>query len=276
MLAISTYIDAIPPLPTSVMQLSALRENPDRSLKDVIAIVETDSMLSAKILGLINTPFYGMKKEITSIAAACVQLGEATIYSTALLIGIRNNFPFDLSAYDMSERNFIFNTLMQMNLMKEWTRSIQPQHASELQLAAFLSGIGKILLSHILIEENKVDVFKEKIANDTPEWVAELEITGVSSLQVSTMMLRHWKVDNTIVAILEHTDSSEAIPENLQLPVAMMETVYHMWNNWDKSGEDIKHKALEGFSIYDETQRHVYENALHRTIKKLEEIRTVQ
>ncbi len=276
MLAISTYIDAIPPLPTSVMQLNTLRENPDRSLKDIIAIVETDSMLSAKILGLINTPFYGMKKEITSIAAACVQLGEATIYSTALLIGIRNNFPFDLSAYDMSERNFIFNTLMQMNLMKEWTRSIQPQHASELQLAAFLSGIGKILLSHILIEEQKVDLFKKKIENDTPEWVAEIEVTGVSSLQVSTMMLRHWKVDSTIVAILEYTDSSESIPEDLQLPVAMMETVYHMWNNWDKSSEDIKHKALEGFSIYDETQRHVYENALHRTIKKLEEIRTVQ
>ena len=276
MLAISTYIDAIPPLPTSVMQLSALRENPDRSLKDVIAIVETDSMLSAKILGLINTPFYAMKKEITSIAAACIQLGEATIYSTALLIGIRNNFPFDLSAYDMSERNFIFNTLMQMNLMKEWTRSIQPEHASELQLAAFLSGIGKILLSHILIEENKIDLFKEKIANDTPEWVAELELTGVSSLQVSTMMLQHWKVDNTIVTILKHTDSSESIPEDLQLPVAMMETVYHMWNHWDRSSEDIKHEALEGFSIYDETQRHVYENALHRTIKKLEEIRTVQ
>ncbi len=276
MLSISTYIGAIPPLPTSVMQLSALRENPDRSLKDVIAIVETDSMLSAKILGLINTPFYSMKKEITSIAAACVQLGEATIYSTALLIGIRNNFPFDLSAYDMSERNFIFNTLMQMNLMKEWTRSIQPEHASELQLAAFLSGIGKILLSHILVEEDSVRLFKEKVANNTPEWVAELEITGASSLQVSTMMLRHWKVDSTIVAILEYTDSSEIVPEDLQLPVAMMETVYHMWNNWDKSGDDIKHKALEGFSIYDETQRHVYENALHRTIKKLEEIRTVQ
>ncbi len=273
MLLVTRLIDATPPLPTSVMQLSILRLNPDRSLKDVIKIVETDPVLSAKILGLINTPFYGMKREITSIASACVQLGEITIYSTALLVGIQNNYKFNLDPYGITEEDFIFNTMMQMNLMNEWTRATQPEYANELQLAAFLSGIGKILISQILIKEKKVDLFKEKLQNNILEWVAELEIVGATSLQVSTLMLRHWGVDDRIIKILQYTDSSKSAPDNLKVAVSMMETVHHLWNNWKKSSEEIQHEAMLGYSIYDPTKLHFYENALHRTLKKLEDIK---
>ena len=273
MLILTKLIDSTAPLPRSVMQLNQLRLNPDRSLRDVIKIVEVDPVLSAKILALINTPFYGMRRKITSISAACVQLGELSIYSTALLAGIHSNFKFNLNPYGLSEQDFVFNTLMQMNLMNEWIRSSKPEYADELRLAAFLSDIGKIIISQLLIQEGKVDIFKEKLRNNIIESIAERDTVGATSLEVSALMLQHWDVNENIVKILQYTNSSKSIPDDMKIPVSMMETAHNLWHNWNKDSEEIRQEAMLGYAVFDTDTFYMYEQALNRVLDKLEIIR---
>ncbi len=273
MLILTKLIDSTSPLPRSVIQLNLLRSDPDRSLGDVIKIVEADPVLSAKILALINTPFYGMKRKITSISAACVQLGELSIYSTALLAGIHSNFKFNLDPYGLTEQDFVFNTLMQMNLMNEWIRSSKPKYADELRLAAFLSDIGKIIISQLLIQEKKVDVFKNKLQNNIIESIAEYDTVGATSLQVSAMMLEHWGVNENIVKILQYTDSSKRIPDDMKIPVSMMETAHTLWHNWNKDSQEIRQEAMMGYAVFDTSTFQQYEQALDRVLDKLENIR---
>ncbi len=273
MLLLTKLINETPALPNSVMQLNQLRLNPDRSLGDVIKIVEKDPVLSAKILALINTPYYGIKNRITSISSACVQLGELSIYSTALLAGIHSNFIFNLDPYGLSEEDFVFNTLMQMNLMNEWIRSSQPSYADELRLAAFLSDIGKIIISQLLHQEGKVALFKEKIHNNIIESIAERDTIGASSLEVSAMMLQHWGVNDNIVKILQYTNTSKSIPDDMKVPVSMMETAHTLWHNWNKDSQEIRQEAMMGYAVFDTSTFKQYEQALDRVLDKLENIR---
>ncbi len=273
MLSTTKFINDTPALPQSIMKLNELRLNPDRSLSDVIKIVETDAVLSAKILGLINSPFYGMRHKITSIATACVQLGELTIYSTALLASIHNSFKFNVDPYGISEKDFIFNTLMQMNLMSEWIRAVQPPYADELRLAAFLSDIGKIVISQVLIQEKKVALFKSKLYNNVFESIAELDTVGTTSLQVSALMLRHWGVSENIVKILQYADSSDSVADDMKIPASMMETVHSIWHNWGKKDDEIKQEAAIGYAVHDTDTFELYENALNRVLGKFKEIK---
>jgi HD-like signal output (HDOD) protein len=272
MLLLAKLIDATPALPASVMQLNKLRLNPKRSLGDVINIVEADVVLSAHVLALINSPFYGMKRKITSIASACVQLGELQIYSSALLVGAHHCFKFNLDPYGMSEQTFMRNTLMQMNLMNEWIRSVKPAYADELCLAAFLSDIGKIIISEVLHRENKVDLFKSKLRNNIIESIAELDTVGATSLQTSALMLRHWGLDANIVKILEYTNAPSSVPDEMKIPVSMMETVHSLWHDWHKNSNNIKDGAMLGYSAYDTESFQVYENALNRVLEHFKDV----
>jgi HD-like signal output (HDOD) protein len=251
MLLLSKMIDATPSLPQSVLKLNLLRSDPERSIKDIAKIVETDPVLSAKLLGLINSPYYGMKSKITSITTACSQLGENQIFSIALLVVLHNNYKFDLTPYKLSEQEFLFNTLTQMRLMNEWSKRIQPENANALRLATFLSDIGKILISHILIQEDKVKIFQERIASGIGITQVERDIIGATTLEISAQILQHWNVDEDVVDILRYTSKNSTTPDSLKNVVAMLESVHSLWNLWKGNSMNIRQEAILNFAMVD-------------------------
>ncbi len=251
MLLLSKMIDATPPLPQSVLKLNLLRSDPERSIKDIANIVERDPVLSAKLLGLINSPYYGMKSKITSITTACSQLGENQIFSIALLVALHNNYKFDLTPYKLSEQEFLFNTLTQMRLMNEWSKKIQPENANALRLATFLSDIGKILISHIVVQEDKVKLFQERVASGISITQVERDIVGATTLEISAQILEHWNVDEDVVDILRYTSKNSTTPDSLKNVVAMMESVHSIWHLWRGNTMDIKQEAILHFAMVD-------------------------
>ncbi|MEA1919585.1 MAG: HDOD domain-containing protein [Campylobacterota bacterium] len=262
MLLLSKTIDATPPLPQSVMDLNLIRLNPERSIKDISRIVESDPVLSAKLLGLINSPYYGMKNKITSITTACSQLGENEIFSIALLVALHNNYNFDLSPYKLSEKEFLFNTMTQMRLMNEWSKRVRPANANALRLATFLSDIGKILISHLLVQEDKVTLFHDKIATGISISQAERDIVGATTLEISAQILAHWNVDDDVVDILRYTAKNSTTPDALKHAVAMMESVHALWSHWRGNSIDIKQEAIMNFAMVDSSLYPSYEAAL--------------
>jgi HD-like signal output (HDOD) protein len=262
MLLLSKTIDATPPLPQSVMKLNIIRLDPDRSIKDIAKIVESDPVLSAKLLGLINSPYYGMKSKITSVTTACSQIGENQILSIALLVAMHNNYKFDLTPYNISEKEFLYNTMTQMRLMNEWTKKVHLHNANALRLATFLSDIGKILISHIIIKEDKVKKFQDKIASGISISQAERDIVGATTLEVSAQILAHWNVDDDVVDILRYTARNSITPDSLKGAVAMMESVHSLWNYWRHSSVDIKQEAILNFAMVDSSLYPSYEAAL--------------
>jgi HD-like signal output (HDOD) protein len=262
-------IDATPPLPQSVMKLNLIRSNPDRSIQEIAKIVESDPVLSAKILALINSPYYAMKSKITSITTACAQIGENQIFSMALLVAMHNNYKFDLSPYGLSERDFLFNTLIQMRLMNEWSKKVQVENIQALKLATFLSDIGKILISHLLIKEQKVKFFQDKIASGISLLHVEREIVGASTLEVSAMILQHWGIDKEVIDILRFTDKNSSTPDSLKSAVAMMESVHPLWSHWQKSPVDIKQEAIMNFCMVDTSLYQSFESSLERVLGEI-------
>ncbi len=268
MLVLSKRIDATPTLPQSVLRLGALRNDPDRSLAAVAAIVETDPVLSAKILGLANSSYYSAKGSITSISHACTLLGETEIYSMSLLLSLHNHFRFDLEAYNMNEQRFLHNTLMQTKLMNKWLKYLQTHHADALRLAAFLSDIGKILINQMLKEEGKTELFKAKLQRGISEHIVEMEVVGATTLEVSSMMLRHWQVPEAIVSLLYYTAKPQNTPDTLKAAVNMFESVHNIWQHWKASDDRIFQEALMGFAVFNPKLLPPYEKALKEVLQQ--------
>lgn len=68
-------VGELPTLPHVVQKLASMIGRPNVSAEDIGALIEKDQILSAKVLRLANSPFYGFPSRIGSVAHAVVVLG---------------------------------------------------------------------------------------------------------------------------------------------------------------------------------------------------------
>ncbi len=83
-------IKNLPSPPTVYEKLSHEFRTSDPSMEKVVDIVKTDPAISAKILHLVNSAFFGFRDSITDIAQAAMMLGTDVIRSLVLVTGVVN------------------------------------------------------------------------------------------------------------------------------------------------------------------------------------------
>ena len=65
-----------------------LIDNPKTSAREVSQLISTDQALTAKILKLANSAFYGFPREIATVNHAVVVLGFETVKSLGLSVSV--------------------------------------------------------------------------------------------------------------------------------------------------------------------------------------------
>jgi HD-like signal output (HDOD) protein len=77
-------ISTLPPAPGVYFQLNEVLSNPSSSIHDAAAVVARDVGLTAKILQVVNSAFFGLLRKVTTVNEAAALLGTATLRSLAL------------------------------------------------------------------------------------------------------------------------------------------------------------------------------------------------
>src|SRR3954470_23804320 len=78
----------LPTLPQVVAKVMQIVSNPMASASDLNEVISVDQALTAKVLRLANSSYYGFPQEITTIAQAVVILGFNTIRNLALSVSV--------------------------------------------------------------------------------------------------------------------------------------------------------------------------------------------
>ncbi|MEF3254034.1 MAG: HDOD domain-containing protein [Deferribacterales bacterium] len=189
----------IPPLPAIAQELLKLTRNDETSLKKIIDKIKTDQGFSAKILKLINSPFYALRKEITSIDQASMLIGAATIKNIVLSISIESFYQKNFSYYKMSGTELWKHSLETAVLAESIAKKLRLD-SDAAYLAGLMHDIGKIVLVDFLTQE----------INDYND---EKNILGITHQEVSSIILSKWGLATTIISAVEehHNISSEVI-----------------------------------------------------------------
>lgn len=69
------HIKSLPTLPGVVKKLCSVVENDESSVAKIADIISTDQVISAKVLKIVNSPFYGFPGRISTVNHAIVLLG---------------------------------------------------------------------------------------------------------------------------------------------------------------------------------------------------------
>ncbi|GAA0789423.1 HDOD domain-containing protein [Marinobacterium sediminicola] len=86
----NTFSSLIPPQPEVLLQLSRLCQQDDPDTAHIARLISSDVAVYASILKVINSPYYGLSNQITSIPHALSLLGINQVFSMVRLIILRN------------------------------------------------------------------------------------------------------------------------------------------------------------------------------------------
>jgi putative nucleotidyltransferase with HDIG domain len=82
----------LPPLPASVMRISALLSDMDKSQHAIADAISLDPVLSARILRLANSPNYALHGTVTNLLSAVSTVGNMAISDILVISGVNDAF----------------------------------------------------------------------------------------------------------------------------------------------------------------------------------------
>lgn len=213
MQAILASVETLPSLPGVVMHVLQLVNDVDAGARDFEEIISTDQALTAKVLKLVNSPFFGTRRRIASIPQAIVVLGMKSLQSVVLAAKTSRLLDRQLTPYGLGNGGLWKHSMSCATIAQQLaTRRNQDGSVQE---AVFVGGllhdVGKIILApHVAELQGDFDRACQAAGGNVVE--AEKAVLGVSHPEVGGLMGRKWDLPAPLIAMIAG-HHGEAVPE---------------------------------------------------------------
>jgi putative nucleotidyltransferase with HDIG domain len=195
---ITESIISLPTLSTVVSKMIQLVDNPKTSASSLARLIYTDQALTARILKLANSAYYGFPREISTVKMAIVVLGFNTVKEMGLSLsvfevfkGVDNDTTFDIS-------RFWQHSIGCGSAARMLGRRLNYHLTGEAFVAGLLHDIGKIIFRQYLSKEFMTIINRvSKGEVDLDE--AEMNIIGTTHSQVGAWLAEKWNLPRIIV-----------------------------------------------------------------------------
>lgn len=159
-------LNDIPTLPIVATRVTELINDPNSSSGDIAEVLKKDQVLTAKVLKLINSPYYGIPGEVTDVKRALAYLGFNTLAQLVLSISVISLFSENKNS-KFSMEGFWKHALATAVASEVIAKKISYPKPEECFTCGLLHDIGKIVLYQISPEEflNIINIAeKEKVS----------------------------------------------------------------------------------------------------------------
>lgn len=188
---ITKKIQSLPTLPHVVEKLTKVVESPESTAKEVGKLIASDQVLGAKVLKLVNSPFYGFPGRISSISHAIILLGFNVIKGVVL----------SASVFDLMERSMMGmweHSLGCAVTAGTIARRLGLAEPEEISTAALLHDIGKVLIKVSLADDyDQIVALVEKDQISFRE--AEIKILGVDHAEIGHWLANEWSLPEKLI-----------------------------------------------------------------------------
>lgn len=188
----------LPSLPAVYAQLQRKLREPDCALADIGSIIEQDLAMSAKILQLVNSSFFGFFKNIDSPTRAVNLLGLDTVKSLVLTVGIFSELkPVDTKIFSgqaLWEHSVGVAAFAKAITQTETDSKIMTENAFT---AGFLHDIGKLLLFSSL-QDRYIETIELAQRDNLTIYQAEQQILNATHGDVGGYLLGLWGLPGAV------------------------------------------------------------------------------
>ena len=200
---ITESIISLPTLPTVVSKMIELVDNPKTSANSLARLIATDQALTARILKLANSAYYGFPREISTVNMAIVVLGFNTVKEMGLSLSVFEAFKDSGHDKRFDSTQFWRHSIGCGAAARLIARRTNYQFIGEAFVAGLLHDIGKAILNQYMHAEfmNILHAVSEDGASLDD---AENAAVGATHAQIGGWLAEKWNLPKIIVDCISH------------------------------------------------------------------------
>jgi putative nucleotidyltransferase with HDIG domain len=194
----------------------ALASNPDSSLTELVAVVRLDQAITANILRICNSAYFGLRRPVDNVNDAIMYMGKKNVLRAVMTAGLSRYFRtqkgYDVKGGDLWE-HAVGVALMAQICAAKLSRPDDPR----LFTAAILHDIGKMVLGEFVHESwQKIQELVDKQRYSFLE--AEEEVIGVNHADLGGEIALNWKFPEEILRAIAFHHRPDLLADNDAVP----------------------------------------------------------
>jgi HD-like signal output (HDOD) protein len=185
----------LPALPRAAVHILSVIDDPRTTATSLEKAVAMDQALTAKILRIANSPFYGAAREIRTVSEAIVRLGFVTIRNWTLVTATKSMFlaPGAGMLYQKIWRQSVLSA-MAAQLVSQTVRRCEPDTAF---LGGLMQNIGQLVLAR-----SQPELFQQVVVLSADEGlpynVVEQELLGFDHGDLGALLIKEWNLNEEL------------------------------------------------------------------------------
>ena len=215
-------------LPEVCIRVNEMMDEASTSASDIGKVISQDTGLTARLLKIVNSSFYGFPSKIETVTRAVT------------VIGLRELRGLVLAASAIETFSKIPNEIL--NMVQFWRHSVycgvvaqlladrcHVLHSERLFVAGLLHDIGKLILCHRLPSESKIVMEKMK-TEQLLDFEVEQDIIGFDHADVGGELIKAWQMPTSLEQALRyHHDPAQAHEITMEICLVHMANVITGW-----------------------------------------------
>jgi len=220
-------IELLAPLSDATLEMQKMYADglEELDINKLIALIETDSLLYANILKMANSPMYGFSHRITLVSQAVTLFGIMQIYGFFMNYVVTQKIRAKTEIFGFSNERFNDICNIQSSLLMQWYSDIDLDTARFLSPLALIMESGKLIIASEVIASDYEAEFIDEFKSVKDIRAFEKKLIGKTSYTLSSLIFKHWKLDERYVEILKNLDAEIIEDEKLQRHVDILNVI---------------------------------------------------
>ena len=219
-----SQVQNCPSMSGAAAKLLALLDDPDTTPGQIEEVVRYEPSLTANILKLSNSAYFGLPTKVGSVKQAIILLGWKRVTQVVMTSCVSALMAKPIVGYELPAgelwRHSIGVSIAAEMLVKE----LKLQSAHEVYTAALLHDLGKLILGSFV--KSELSVIEAKAADGIAFDEAERLVLGMDHAEVGAEILKSWSLPAEVIEIVRwHHDPGRAVKPTVGIDIVHVANV---------------------------------------------------
>jgi putative nucleotidyltransferase with HDIG domain len=192
-------VRTVPSIPSVVVKLRQYLSDPDISFAELAKVIEYDPGLTANLLQLANSAYFGWSGKIKTVKEAITRLGTNRIFQMVLCMSVAPLVRKPVKGYDLESDGLWKHSIAVAICAEQLGKILKISNFEEAFTAGLLHDMGKVLLGTFV--DVDVEPIKDLVKNEGMSFnEAERRVLGIDHAEAAAELLQYWKLPENMVA----------------------------------------------------------------------------
>lgn len=268
-------IKILKPVPGIMLKFIAAVEDPGSSISDISEIIKYDHSLTANLLKVCNSAYFGLPEEVDSVHKAIMYMGLEQVVEIALINSFSENFKCMQEGYGLEENVLWKASVVSALIASELAEKKYLKNNHFIFTAALLKDIGKVILSQYVADgfKNIMNLVRQERMSFGE---AEKKVLGIDHAELGGLVAEKWGFGSAMINIIRHHHTPDEAGEvSSEASVVHIADMVCMMMGIGIGSDGLAYRFQEGVIRemgYVETDLMDIVTGIHEKIKKVDEM----